>query len=397
MVVEAKRFFGVLCAGALLTSGAALAQGSPLIVGAVVSQTGAHADLAEPYRKALLLWQEQVNAGGGLLGRQVDLKILDDRSEAKRAGELYAQLIHEQKADALIGPYGTAATMTSAAEAESAKRVMINGAGWSRAAHKRAPRYLFQSCVPYAAFGRGVLQAAKEQGYRKLVVLARDEIAAREMAAGTVEAAARIGLSAGEVLVYPGDTSDFEPVLAKARAGEPDAWIAFGGLRDAADMVKAMKKTGYAPKLFFARSASESGLTTLLGQDAERALGATEYDPRFATSGNKAFVAAFSAKWGTPPNAAAAAGYAAASVLAEGLRRAGSADAEKLRAALASLSTATVLGDFRVDPASGEQIAAAPALTQILKGRPEIVWPPPLETAKAVLPYPQWSEREYLK
>jgi branched-chain amino acid transport system substrate-binding protein len=126
-------------------------------------------------------------------------------------------------------------------------------------------------------------------------------------------------------------------------------------------------------------------------------MGATEYDPRFATSGNKAFVAAFTAKWGAPPAAAAAEGYAAASVLAEGLRRAGSTDAEKLRSALASLSTATVLGDFKVDPTSGEQVAAAPALTQILKGRPEIVWPRPLETAKAVLPYPRWSEREYSK
>lgn len=397
MVVEAKRFFGALSAAVTLSCCTAFAQGPPLVIGAVVSQTGAHADLAEPYRKALLLWQEQVNAGGGLLGRKVDLKILDDRSEAKRAGELYAQLIQGHQAEALIGPYGTAATMTSAAEAESAKRVMINGAGWSRAAHKRAPRYLFQSCVPYAAFGRGVLQAVKDQGYRKLVVLARDEVAAREMAAGTVETAAKIGLSAGEVLVYPVDTSDFEPLLAKARAGEPDAWIAFGGLRDAADMVKALKKAGYAPKLFFARSASERGLTTLLGQDAERAMGATEYDPRFATNGNKAFVAAFTAKWGAPPTAAAAEGYAAGSVLAEGLRRAGSTDAEKLRSALASLSTSTVLGDFRVDPASGEQLAAAPALTQILKGRPEIVWPPPLATAKAVLPYPRWSEREYSK
>jgi hypothetical protein len=56
-----------------------------------------------------------------------------------------------------------------------------------------------------------------------------------------------------------------------------------------------------------------------------------------------------------------------------------------------------VLGDFKVDPATGEQIATKPALVQILKGRPEIVWPRSLQTAKPVLPYPPWSERRLLK
>src|SRR3954471_17212065 len=117
---------------AALGCSAAFAQSPPLVVGAVVSQTGAPADLAEGYRKALLLWQEETNAAGGLLGRQVELVILDDRSEASRAGPLYLQLIGEHKADALIGPYGTAATMIASAEVETARRVMVSGAGWSR-------------------------------------------------------------------------------------------------------------------------------------------------------------------------------------------------------------------------------------------------------------------------
>src|ERR1700716_302335 len=107
-----------------LAFAAAVAQNAPpLIVGAVVSQTGPHADLAEGYYKGLLLWQDEINAGGGLLGRKVELRILDDRSEATRAGTLYAQLIRE-KADALIGPYGTAASMTAGTEAESGRRVI---------------------------------------------------------------------------------------------------------------------------------------------------------------------------------------------------------------------------------------------------------------------------------
>jgi branched-chain amino acid transport system substrate-binding protein len=197
--------------------------------------------------------------------------------------------------------------------------------------------------------------------------------------------------------VYSAGTANFEPQAINAQAGDIQAWIAFGEARDAAEMVKALKQIGYAPRFFFVRGASDARLIPLLGQDAEFALGATEYDVRFATPGNDKFVKSYSAKWGALPGASAAEGYAAATVLAEGIRRAGSTDAEKLRAAIASLSTSTVLGEFKVDRLTGEQTAARPALTQILKGRPELVWPPSLETAKPVLPYPQWRERRLLK
>ena len=371
-------------------------EAGPLIVGAVVSETGAHAALAADYRKALLLWQEEINAAGGLLGRRVELRLLDDASEAVKAGPLYRQLIGD-KADALIGPYGTAATLVAAAEAEGARRVLINGAGWSREVHKRAPRFVFQSAIPYAAYGAGVLQAAKGEGYRTLFILGRDDPASREMAASAREAALKLGFSAGEVAVYGGGIVDFAPFVAQARAAQADGWIAFGEVRDAAEMIKSLKRAGYAPRLFFARGAASAKFIAIVGQDAEFALGALEYDARFATPGNEKFVKAFRAKWSAPPGPAAAEGYAAATVLAEGLRRAGTVDQQKLRAALGSLVTATVLGEFKVDPATGEQVATRPALTQVLKGRAEVVGPRGLEAAKRVLPYPQWSERKLLE
>jgi len=370
-------------------------EAGPLIVGAVVSATGVHETLAADYRKALLLWQDEVNAGGGLLGRQVELRLLDDGSEAVKAGALYRQLI-EGKADALIGPYGSAATMMAAAEAENARRVLINGAGWSREVHKRAPRFVFQSATPYRAYGETVVRFARDAGARSLFILARDEPAAREMAAAALAAAQKARLAAGEVLSYGGSLEDFAPIVARGRAVNADAWLAFGETRDAAEMVKSLKRLGYAPRLFFARRASGAKFIEMVGQDAEFALAAVEYDVRFRTAGNEQFVKAFDARWSAPPGPAGADGYAAATVLAEALRRAGSANQEKLRAALASLVVPTVLGEFRV-AAGGEQSGSRVAVVQTLEGRAQIVWPAPLETAKPVLPYPQWGERKLLK
>src|SRR5438094_148245 len=259
---------------ALFVLAPAFAAEPPIVVGAVVSQTGMLADLADGYRKGLLVWQDEVNAAGGVRGRNVELRLLDDGSEATRNSALYQQLIRDDKADALI---------------------------------------------------------------------------------------------------------------------------AFGQPRDAADMVKTLKRVGFAPKLFFARAAADPKFIELVGQDAEFSLAAAEYHPRLKTNGNDRFVKLYSQKWSSPPNTAAAQGYAAGTVLGEALRRAGSADQEKLRAALAALELDTVLGRYKVDPKTGEQTGIKAAVVQIETGRPLAVWPPELRAAKPVLPYPQWRERQLLR
>jgi branched-chain amino acid transport system substrate-binding protein len=370
----------------------AWAQPAPIVVGAAVSQTGALASLAADYRKALLLWQDELNAAGGLLGRRVELRLRDDESDARRSGELYAQLIRE-KADLLIGPYGSAATLMASAEAERARRVLINGAGASLAVHKRSPRYLFQTTMSNSAYGIGVLELAKSAELGSVSILARDDHMVREMAEATRERAVKQGLKAGDIEIYRGGADDFAPYVSKLDA---NAWIAFGELRDTADMLRSFRKLGYAPRLFFARSAADPRLIGMVGQDAEFALAAREYDPKFKTSGNERFAAAFAAKWSSPPGLAAAQGYAAGTVLAEAVRRSGSLDQAKLRATLAQMETHTVLGGYKVDPQTGEQREAKPAVVQIQRGKPEVVWPEWLQTS-TLQPYPRWSDRRTLK
>jgi branched-chain amino acid transport system substrate-binding protein len=366
------------------------AQPAPISVGVSLPQTGALASLADDYRKALLLWLDEANAAGGLLGRRLELRLHDDGSDAVLAGKLYAQLIKE-KTDLLIGPYGSAATLMAGAEAERSRRVLINGAGASRTVHARAPRYVFQTTIPYASHGVGALELSR--GQPGVNILARDDQAVSEMAEATRERALKLGFKAPEIQIYRGGADDFEPQIGKTTAG---AWIAFSELRDTADMLRTFRRLGYAPPLFFARGAADPRLIKLVGQDAEFALGTKEYDPAFRTPGNERFAPAFASRWGTPPGLAAAQGYAAATVLAEAVRRAGTLDQAKLRAMLAQMETGTVLGGYKVDPDTGEQTAARPAVVQIQRGKPQVVWPPALATS-TLQPYPQWGERQILK
>jgi branched-chain amino acid transport system substrate-binding protein len=370
----------------------ACGQPAPIVVGAAVSQTGALAPLAADYRKALLLWQDEVNALGGLLGRRVELRLLDDGSDAKRSGELYAELIRG-KTDLLIGPYGSAATLMASAQSERARRVLINGAGPSLAVHKRAPRYLFQTTMPNSAYGVGVLEVAKAAGVSSAFIIARNDHTVQEMAESAHERAMKQGLDVGDLQAYGAGDTNFASYIYN---GSADAWIVFGEPRDTADVVRSLKKLAYAPRLFFARSAADPRFIRLVGQDAEFALAVKEYDPKFRTLGNDQFAAAFEARWSAPPTFAAAQGHAAGTVLAEAVRRTKSLDQEKLRATLAEMETDTVLGGYKVDPETGEQRAARPAVVQIQRGKAAVIWPEWLQSS-TLQPYPQWSERTLLE
>ena len=373
----------------------AQAQGA-VIVGAVVSLSGQNADLAAGYLKGVQLWEAEVNASGGLLGRAVELKILDDGSDAIRAGELYGQLIREARADFLIGPYGSAATRAASAEVERERKLMVNGAGPAGVVQQGPNRFLFQSGPSYAARGEGVLQLARKAGITRLHILARQELAAQEIAQALRLDALAQGFAVPEVETYAPYTGDFTSFVLRAVAAQSQAWIAFGEARDAADMVKTFKKHGYAPQLFFARRAAEPAFVKAVGQDAEFTLAEVEYDPRLARGGNVEFVKAFTAKWSTPPDLAAAEGYVAGSILGEAVRRAGSTETEKVRAALAALETETPLGRYRVG-ASGQQLGIVPAIAQIQRGRAQVVWPFGLETAQPMQPYLPWSERKVIE
>ena len=376
-----------------LAAAPALAQGPVLVVGAALPETGLLADLAADMKKALVLWQEGRNAAGGLLGRRVELRVLDDRSEASASAALYARLIDDEGAQLLIGPFGSAASVTATAVTERARRVMVNATGVSRNAHRAGRSYVFQVPAPVADYGEGALAVAIAMGYRRLYLVARNDPAAREAAAGLVRKAGAAGLDPGPVHTASAGKRDYGPQIAAARARDAQAWIAFGQPEDAAEMVKSFKRIGYAPRLFLAQGAAEPRFLQFVGQDAEFALGLSAYDPRFTTRGNAAFVQAWRKRWAGEPGALAAATYSAALVLEEGVLKAGVLDQERLREALAALETETPIGRYRVDGA-GEQLAARPAVLQVIAGRREVVWPQALATAQWRLPYPRWDERQ---
>ena len=373
----------------------ALAQGKPVIIGAAVSQTGFLADLALGMRNALLLWQEEVNAKGGLLGRQVDLRLYDDASDSLRSTALYELLLRDDGAEVLIGPFGSAATSIAAAVAERNRRVMVNATGGAPGIHKRVYRYVFQVPAPSDRATAGVLPLAALAGFKSAVVIAPDEATAEPLIEQLNAEMAKLStaLVLRPTALYAVDVvKRYAPFAAVLKASAPDVVLTLAGPGDTAELVRGFKAVGFAPGMFIARGSLTPAFIKAVGVDAEYTFGLSFYEPRSRTPGNAAFVKAYRAKYRNAPDVHAASGWTAGKVLEAAVIKAGSFDQERLRETFAALEIETVLGGYKV-AADGSQLAASPLVVQILKGRREVVWPQRYASAVPVLPTPSWGGR----
>jgi len=365
-----------------------------VLVGMALPQTGMLADLATGQRNAMLLWQERINAAGGLAGRKVELRVHDDASEAVRATRLYEQLINDDKAEILIGPFGSAATSMAAAVADRARRVMINVTGTSPAIHKRGPRWLFQ--VPPASdqTQAGVIALAKLAGVKTLSVATGDPASAATLIEALKKDASAQGIALAGVAPYEGgDVVDLSAWARKLGPAGSEGLLSDARVNESGNLLRGLRTAGMTPKIFIANGVGQTGFVARVGIDAEFTVGYSNYEPAARTPGNAEFVRVYRDKYKRDPDFAAACGWAAMKVLEEAVRRAGSFDSAPLRAALSALETETVLGAYKVD-VDGAQVGARPFMVQFIKGRRQVVWPEAYASASAQLPAQPWAARE---
>src|SRR5262245_23867376 len=114
-----------LTAGVFLSASVATQTGEPVKIGYSMSLTGG---LAPNGRSALLaqrIWEEDINAKRGLLGRPVKLIYYDDQTNPATVPGIYAKLLDVDKVHLIIGPYGTNLLAPALPIAMQRKKVFI--------------------------------------------------------------------------------------------------------------------------------------------------------------------------------------------------------------------------------------------------------------------------------
>src|SRR5208283_2790515 len=204
-----------LAASAAMAAPAITASGAenPIRIGFSIAQTGNIASGGKAGLAALELWRSDVNAAGGLLGRQVEFVVYDDQSQASNVPGIYAKLMDIDKVDLLLAPYGTNLTAVVMPMIVQRNRFVLG-----QFEIGQNDKFGFDKFFEIAPWGpkpganwcRGYFDLAQRQGYKTLVIVNSDA----EFSANAANAGAKIaeeyGMKVLTVQHYSGVTRGSE-------------------------------------------------------------------------------------------------------------------------------------------------------------------------------------------
>jgi len=404
---EFIRSFNLLVLLTAVCSGAGLAQ-QPIRIGASLSQTGGFATLGQNQLRGYQLCIKQANEKGGVLGRKLELIVEDDRSQAATAVGIYEKLITQVKVDAILGPYSSPITEDVANVSEKYKMPMVAAGAASTSIFRKGRKFVFMVYSPAELYLEGLIDIAAKRGLKTVAIISEDTIFPKATAQGTVELAKKRGLQVVLVEAYGKGAADFGALLNRVRAANPDVIAAATYFEDAVAISRQLKASNVNPKMFGVTVGGDlPKFHSTLGSMAEYVYGASQWEEELVTlragglipiarqyPGASEFIEAYRKEYpGADFSYHSAGGYGGCEVLIEAIKRAGSVDGEKLRAAILKLDYHNVYGGFKVD-ADGFQVAHKMVLFQWQDGKKVIVWPDDLAPGRPRFPTPPWSERK---
>jgi branched-chain amino acid transport system substrate-binding protein len=365
----------------------------PIRIGVSMSITGKAYSVQGGYgREGYLLCQKQVNAQGGVLGRPSECVIDDDGSDEKTVIRLYEKLIVEDKVDAVLGPYGSAITDAVADVTEKPRKLMIALMAATTSIWEKGRRYLIMMIAPAERLSEGLLDLAARNGLKTLAVINED--APNAAAKGAIELAKKKGLELVFSETYPQGTADFSGILNNVKAAKPDVLVAASTrFEDLVAITRQMKEVDLNVRML---SSVPYGVLPdyyqQLGKEAEFVYSGAFWEAGLPYPGNQAFVTAYEQEFTRAPAVQSANAYAACQLFVDAVRRTGSLDSDKLREALLTLRTKTVLGDFAIDE-RGFQTGHKAITVQWQDGKQVVVWPDELASGQPRFPTPPWNPR----
>jgi branched-chain amino acid transport system substrate-binding protein len=250
----AAAVLAALTAGALL-AGPALAQtGEPIKIGYSMALTGGLAPNGKSALLAQKIWEEDINAKGGLLGRPVKLIYYDDKSSPAEVPAIYTKLLDVDKVDLVIGPYATAQIAPAMPIVMQKKRTFVALLGLAVNSEFNYPNYFVM--IPSGpdakpAFTKGFFEIAMAQNPKPqtVAIISADQEFSRNAADGSRENAKKAGLKVVYDKTYPPSTTDFAPIVRAIQATNPDLVNVNSYPPDSVGMVRAVNEIGFKPKM----------------------------------------------------------------------------------------------------------------------------------------------------
>jgi ABC-type branched-subunit amino acid transport system substrate-binding protein len=267
----------------------------PIKIGIAVGLSGANSVVAPAVVQSSQLAVEEINASGGILGRQIQLEITDDASGAVGAQKAYDTLVFQKNVDAIISMETSAARNAALPIVARGKKPFIYTSFYE--GRSCSPWMYVNGWVPEQQVAPVVDYFEKSKSAKTFYLVGNDYAFGRGMLQFTRKYIEQHGGKVVGEEYLPIDGTDWTPVLSKIRSAHPDALISAtaGGAPNVA-LAKQLKGSGLT--LPYGNLAIDEGTARSMGDVATGIYMSGSYLTSIDTSGNKKFVAAMDKRFG---------------------------------------------------------------------------------------------------
>jgi branched-chain amino acid transport system substrate-binding protein len=386
-------------AGATATTAGGGTAGGTVKIASLYPVTGDLAKLGEECAQGLALAVEEINAAGGIKsmgGAQIELVEADSQGKPDVAISEVERLSQQDQVAAIVGTYQSSVAIPSTQKAEQLKTPMVISMAVADEITQREFQYTFRICPMADWYAKDQVEFLKDLkelvglDVKKVALLHEDTDFGTSTATGQKKYLEEAGMEMVIEVPYPASAADLTTQVAKVKDANPDVVLTVTYLNDSILIAQARQKLGMKQLFFDAAGGTiDPEFIKRLGDAAEGILTEIEYTKYAA--GAEELNNKFQAKYGRDITGNGAYSYQAGYVIADALERAGSADREALREALAATSlpkgTNMVLPTEKLEFGPDGQNKSAPLFVmQVQGGELKPVWPAEYANAEVVLP-----------
>jgi len=371
----------------------------PITIGISLSMSGDFSDPGKAARRGYELWQQVVNAHGGILGRKVKLKIVDDTSSPNQAVTNYTTLITRDHVDLVFGPFSTLLTAPSARVAYRYGYSFVEPAGGGPAVFQlKLPNVFFAQPAPVINCGDPFIHflasIPKRARPSSGAYPALDDPFSSPIAARMQGQLSHRGVKSVFKTIYPPETTDFTPIVAKMASKHPQLIAAGTQSDDAYGLVKAMVQLKLNPRFLFLSNGASSALEfpgKVGRKETEGIFSCGDWFPKAKNPGNKQFVAAYLKKYhgsALSIDSGSAEAYAVGQIIQAVAKKTHSIDNKTIMKTLHKGTWPTVEGDLSWNKYGAPQ--GSDILVEWIHGKLLPVWPKAVAQHKPTYPKPKW-------
>jgi branched-chain amino acid transport system substrate-binding protein len=328
----------------------------PIVIGMSLPLSGPVADRAKPGMEGYQYWVDELNANGGLLGRDVELKVLDDGFDQQTAINDYTRLISQDKVDLLLGTFSSDLNVAVAPIAERYKMAYVQPSGGADEIFERGFEYLFfaQPATTQKLPDRFVdLIESLPEGERPetLALVQLDDPNTAQAADLFGERLAELGVETVYDETYAPDTSNFDTIANAIEQADPDLVINGAIAADGISLVRSFQKVGFSPEMLYQLNApTDPSYVEAVGPgNTEGIFTYLAWSAQATYPTNTDFVTGYTEQFGAAPSEDAANSYTAGQVLAAAVEEVGELDQTAIADWLHSNTVDTIVGPMSWD------------------------------------------------